>query len=329
MVLRRDGWIGDLGNTAGNAGPAARSGRAHVRALTDARYRAIPSYCILAVLVGCAPADATSLTFLVSEFVVLSPTPEGTRWTQAGFDLDGVDSTGASTGCANAEADYLAATDEGTAGIDNAFASMVVPPGMTGSDAEMRRALWGTLLTGNIAAGDYLLVIHIEGVNSLEFDAEVDVTVGMGRLASCTAAGDRCEPEVDDGVRVLPGQELVLLGVPARTGGSIRGGRLHVELTDLPGPFLGTNVPLAPLQSTRVIIEAVVDSRRPLTGTMGATFRVDDFVSAHTPALGPPATLQNMLTEHADFSPSDADPESCDEMSFGLRFATVSALLTR
>jgi hypothetical protein len=123
--------------------------------------------------------------YVVSELSI----PEVMMGRAAGFNLDGMVSTGMGSTCVDLTEDYTSLTDPSENGVDNALAGLVPQLGMLLQDSCPRGTpaaeCLSTVLQQQIAEGDLLLIMEVGDINSFNNDSNVTVRFHLGRVQTC------------------------------------------------------------------------------------------------------------------------------------------------
>lgn len=269
----------------------------------------------------------TTLTYVISVLQI----PAEAGGVAPGFNLDATDSgpTGSSSPTATCEeftVDFTSALDPGHVGVDSIF-SMLVPT----VEALLDPAMCGGSTTGcvdrgiaqSIAGGSLLLLIEIDGVDSVVNDP--DVTVGL-YLGAVPGGGP---PLLDGAGRLAPGQTFATasaIGVPVRS--DIFLGRVRVLPGTITLPMSTTGIPL-PSTIANAELRADVALDGLSNGHLGGSTPVSWFVAeAERLSPGSGATVEPILEAYADIDPTAADPFVCADVSSGLTLSAVPAVRT-
>ncbi len=298
---------------------------------------------VLVLVLGCAvdhdtsdvgiAADAgprpppMSVTVVIGTFV-LSADPAGEAF---GFDLDGADGRPASApagGCQDRP--DVVSPITGAHGVDNSFATLV--PTLDG--LVMGDGVDGAI-QAEIASGALLVLIRIADIDDFAEDASVMVHVALANAqvpmpsATCRAHADRASCLADAASAcawsastsacsgIAAGQtfgEAMDLGTVV---GAIHGGRFQAQVPMLPLLLqsMGHMIPLV-LHDAR--LGGVVAPSGITQGQIGGVLVLAELGPGGEPGPG------SFAGAAADMQP-EANPTSCDAISFGTSFAAVVA----
>ncbi|MCB9730903.1 MAG: hypothetical protein H6744_21135 [Deltaproteobacteria bacterium] len=243
----------------------------------------------------------------------LSFAPEEAPGVAAGFDLDHQASDGTEPEACG-EADYL--SPQGTPGVDNKVAGLLPLFAVAGIGAAEG------LLQSTIEEGGILLMMQVDGIDDLEDDDAVTVTIRSGQGKPLLAT---------DGL-LLPGQTFHLR--PDSPESVAQTGRIeHGVLTA--GPVDSTlRVRVLGLDYELPVYGVYIRGRLTedgglADGVLGAGIAVEDLLTiGHTAAQDDAGVLKSMellFSDAADLWPG-ADGE-CHYVSAALAFSAVSAYL--
>ncbi len=230
-----------------------------------------------------------------------------------GFDLDGTD--GGMPGLACTTAPDFISLETGAAGVDNQLSTvipvlgtMVGPNGVNGAIQEQ------------IQGGTLLLVFQVGDINSFNNDSSVSVRIALGAVPTGATLAT-------DGAGLAADQTFTQMMDLGTVTGSIRAGRLSAMTATLPLSFTVMAAPIT-LTLRDVIVGGRITATGFTNGEFGAVVLVDDVVTLAAMFL--PGTDRATVEALAmpDIDPADATGSSCNAISAGLGFSTVSATLT-
>ncbi len=256
------------------------------------------AFCAVLVMawLGCGtedPPTGETLTYVVS---TMHDPPAGPMRV-VGFDLDGQVSAGASDACDDQ-------ADQG-AGIDNNLARV--------ERGSVLDPLWWTRTVEQaIVDGEYLLVLEVSDVDSIEEDASVGVRLYLARALGPI--------EVDEG-RVAPGQTFEQLGADLATLAvgevAIEDGFLEFRSPTLPMPERG-----APLVLHDAHVRARITPTGLTEGVLGGAVLLTELVPPDSSI-----TLEEVQASgYPDLQPDPGDSSICHAISAGFTFEAVSAV---
>lgn len=260
------------------------------------------------------PNDGMTRVYVVS--VVSVPAAEtGPNPRAAGFNLDGLDSTGEGTSCVDSNPDYLSLTDPSETGVDNALAGLV-PLLEAGAGIDLDE----TLAT-QIAEGSLLLLLQVSDIDSFSNDASVSLRLYLGEVP------DGSELELS-GATLAPGQTFDGTALGSAVTGSITGGRLRAQ-----APVLTIAINTGDLMFDLPISDAVIGASITPTalanGAIGGALTLADLRAiVEQVSPGNVDMVDALLPDFADIQPSADDEEVCEALSVGLLFSAVEAQLS-
>ncbi|MDQ3032086.1 MAG: hypothetical protein M3Y87_06695 [Myxococcota bacterium] len=270
-------------------------------------------------MVGCGgPGDEPELNetqiYVISNISIPEVMGSGAAATAAGFNLDGMVSTGAGTTCVELTPDYMSSNDPGEEGVDNGLANLVPTIEMLLGDGETL----DQTLQRQITEGDLLLMMRIEDIDSYNNDSSVSVQLLFGTVPGGGA------PMVS-GSSLAPGQTFEAMELGAPVTGSIVSGRLRVN-TDLLTLSINTGEFMLPLNIRNAQIRANITADALVNGAIGGSLRVMEIADAAEMIMpGLRATVLSVLGGVADMEPQAGDPTMCDALSTGILFGAVDA----
>ncbi len=284
--------------------------------------------------------DDATLTFVVSSLSI----PEADGGAAAGFNLDGLDSgegsTAAEANCEELARDFVSVTDPDHIGVDNALQGLV--------------SLIGTAVGGNIDdtlleqinSGSVLLLVEVSGVDSVDYDSSVTLTLYRGGVsggsgttctadADCTTAGESCvsgachtAPTVTDGA-LAPDQSfesLEMIGSPVQ--GDIFDGRVRATAERLTISVTASGSTLSLIVSNPELRFDISESGLT-NGNIGGVLTIDDLAMAAAMIDPSYESLVRGATEDkADINPTADNPAICDALSVGILFGATTATRT-
>ncbi|MDG1478835.1 MAG: hypothetical protein P8R54_04555 [Myxococcota bacterium] len=235
--------------------------------------------------------------------------PRETDGVTNGFNLDDdVSVEGGSTGCG--VADQL--SEDGEEGIDNSFAKL--RPALDATEASALDAIVQEAING----GGLLVMVQLDGVDSLENDDCVDVSItgGLGDPLrgpnGQILSGQTFERDPEAAVSQLKGAAIV--------DGVLQGGPIALAL---PFQFLDADV-IFSLQGGLIRLELDPDGAH--TGMVGGGTPTEEISAlAHNTGIDETveAVLDTLLSYNADLAPDETD--ACAEISVTLEFEAASA----
>ena len=256
---------------------------------------------------GMMVPDPVTHTYVISTISI----PEATGTMAAGFNLDGMVSTGEGTTCVDLSPDYTS-TNDMEEGTDNGLASLLPTLAML---------VGGPLdetLQAQIVDGSFLLLMEVSDINGFNNDDSVMVQLYIGSVPGGGA------PMIA-GATLAPGQAFDGMAIGTPQTGSITGGRLTVA-TPLLTLAIDTGDFMIDLPIRTAQIRADISATGLGNGAIGGSLRVEDIATAAEmimPFLG--YTVRGGLGGVADRQPQAADPTTCDALSVGILFNAVSA----
>lgn len=259
----------------------------------------------------CADGDCY---FVADQLDIADIVGEVGEETVEGFNLDGaVTGPDDDTGCGFE--DYSNAA--GDTGIDNQFAALA--PVLEGlADIDITETIEDAILSGSI-----LIVMHIsdaEGENDGTVTAELNLAELMGG-GMPTATGRRIDAN----------QSFVLGPDTIAAMGSLSGGTFHasVDLVSIPLDLVeGTPLTLN-IRDAQIGFDVAADGTLS-NGVIGGSLNVEELVTALAmiPDFASFETIaRDTLGDMADLSPSADDPQFCENISIGLTFHAVAAVV--
>lgn len=264
-------------------------------------------------MVGCGPGETTMPGATYTYIVNTADVPEADMTTGRipGFNLDGVDSSGASDRCDDAP-DFVSSVS-GAAGVDNQLGGNVIgllgdmlgPDGVQGAVREQ------------IAAGSFLLLLEVSDVESFNNDPDVSVRLILGAFAGTIM--------LDGDGLVAPGQTFTSMSVLATIpSAAIVGGRLTVEAPSLP-LTLDVDGNSITLNLVEARVGGTISATGMTDGEIGAQISVAEIVTLGE-MLAPGTITEDLVRSVAlpDLDPN-ADGTVCDAISAGLTFAATTA----
>ncbi|MFK7986136.1 MAG: hypothetical protein AB8I08_08895 [Sandaracinaceae bacterium] len=267
--------------------------------------------------------DGDTLTYVLS---ALSAPDDASALASAGFNLDGMNSgPGFEGDCETFSADFSGIEDSSHRGVDNAYQRLLATIDALLDAGDCGGSTDGCLersLSAEIAAGRFVVLIEIDGVDSLDNDDDVRVSLYEGSWSSSEA------PSTEDGT-LAPGQsfETERTIVDAAVGDIYRG-RLRVRTPSATLPTLmGLAAGRIPRELDRVELRFDVEAASLGRGILGARTDVDVIVASvigSDPSLE--ETVRGVLDSLADVSPSADNPQVCDAVSVGYVLGAVSAV---
>lgn len=268
--------------------------------------------------VGTEHNDAT-FVYVVNRLSI----PEADDGVVAGFNLDGIDSGAGSDDaedCQGYAPDYVSSTDPDHIGVDNALEALVgilAEQIVSDTCAGMADEL-GCTLGEQINEGAVLLLLEVSGVESLEYDTDVQLQLFLGAVPE----GETLTVE---GGALAAGQTFdVMANLGAPVGGDIFDGRLRATTPQLQLALTvdGMNVPLT---ITNPEIRADVSATGLTNGAIGGELTIADLQET-VEMLGLDFDIEGVAGSFADLSPSAADPLTCEGLSVGITFGATSAM---
>jgi hypothetical protein len=263
----------------------------------------------------CAPFCMTSgetRTYVISVLTLPEPSGSGVTAAAAGFDLDGVRSTGAGTTCVELTPDYASLNDPGELGIDNAMASLV-PTIESLSEESIDEMYERAILEGRL-----LLLVQVRGIDDYASDESIEVQLYAGQVPGGGAP-------IAAGGSLAPDQTFTGTPIGGAVMGVITSGRLRARLPLLSlesdALLLGSNL-------RDVELRANITPSTLSSGAIGGSLLVAEIAAdAEATMAGLGATALTVLHGVSDLQPQAADPSTCDSLSTGLLFSAVSAEL--
>ncbi len=270
---------------------------------------ALLALCVASMgLIGCGPGGEDGPGETYTYVLSTGDIPASAGGMGVGFNLDGMVSDAATDAC-NDTPDVTSSIS-GEVGVDNSLASVVTILG------DMIEGGIRGALEEQIAAGTFLLLVEVSGVNSTVNDTSVNVRLFLGE-----ANGEITL----EGGRIAAGQTFTEGMVLANVTASISSGVLSFESPTLP---LSLNISdaniMLTLRSAR--LRAVIGATGLTEGEIGASVTVADVVQ-----LGEDLGQGDIVNEETirslnlpDLDPN-ADGTVCNSISVGLSFEAVSA----
>jgi hypothetical protein len=268
-------------------------------------------------MVGCGPTEMMMVdppggpvyTYIVNTADV--PEADMTTGRIAGFNLDGVDSTGASERCDDAP-DFVSSVT-GTSGVDNQLGGNVI--GLLG-DMLGAGGVQGAVRE-QIASGAFLLLFEVSDVDSFNNDPSVSVRLLLGGFSGTIM--------LDGDGLVAPGQTFTSMRVLATIpSAAIVGGRLSIEAPSLPLTLDvdGNSITLNLVQAR---VGGTISATGMTDGEIGAQISVAEIVTLGE-MLAPGTITEDLVRSVAlpDLAPN-ADGTQCEAISAGLTFGATTA----
>jgi hypothetical protein len=255
-------------------------------------------------------ALATGTTYFYVVHILSMAGPEGAAepFASAGFNLDSDAVVACNDHIVGGTAEFNGQAPDFGSGIDNAL----------GGDLG---GLANTSIQEGVDAGSTLLLVEVEGVDSLTNDACVGVAIYPGTLAAGTSV-----PARDSAGHLAPGQSFDASALAFWSHARIVGGRVQAGPSDFPGalPFLGPDLPL-PLRQAQVRFNITASALS--TGVIGGSANTDEVIAAVT-AIPSLATyvdvVSSTLSSLADID-DNGSPTTCEAGSIAFKFDGVTA----
>jgi hypothetical protein len=259
--------------------------------------------------------DPVTRTYVLSTISIPEVMGSGAAATAAGFNLDGMVSTGTGSTCVDLTPDYLSLNDPGETGVDNALAGLVptleMLIGGEGLDATLQE---------QITEGTLLIMMQVRDINSFTNDSSIQVQLYLGSVPGGGAPGIT-------GSTLTPGQAFTGMPVGTVQTGSIVSGRMRVS-TPLLTIGINTDSLMLDLNIRSAQVRATIRTDSLSNGAIGGALRVEEIADAAEAIMpGLRATVLSVLGGVADLEPQAADPLTCDSLSTGILFTAVSATL--
>lgn len=263
--------------------------------LRDAGPRAEPDAAAPPDAGGPPPAcGARALAFSLRE----PDLPPAVGAVAAGFDLDGLSSTGEGPDCVGFTPDYTSPTGE--TGVDNGLATLVPTLEMLGGEAPLSAAL-----RRGQDGGEWDLAVVIDRLDTLTNDD--DVVVALYRLDAGGAAYEAI----------------------ATTTAAVAGGVLRASFPGAVPPWVGETSQVFAAPTTRTTLSARISCTGLSQVTLGGAIAVEDIAiraDAIMPGLGD--TVRGVFGGVADLDPRVVDSTTCDSISLAYTFgATIPLVL--
>lgn len=242
----------------------------------------------------------------------------------AGLDLDGLDTTESDTGhCRDRYTDFVSPLDPDERGVDNAVADRAASAGLIPGSGVGEPSL-----PRFIRSGQFLLVVAITDIDSLDDDDEVSIEVHRVQTASCLPTDpSSCIPVSDTRGLARDQRFVATASLGASSTAAIVGGRLRGPLPDvlLPLGFAGSiDDATATIRLHAVQIDIPIREGARVTGVAGAAITTSDFAAAVV-SIDPTLDLDDAVRALAgisDLEPS-ADGSACASLSLGVEMSMV------
>ncbi len=268
---------------------------------------------------GCQGGDDsvsdTTRTYVISNLSI--PPVSGTN-AAVGFNLDGVDSTGACATppctCVEDVRDFVSVDDPNQTGIDNALSTLV--PNietllLDGTPFDER-------LAQRITEGNLLILLQVSDVDSYQDDDEVTVQFFLGAVPEGSTLAV-------EGSTIAANQVFDATSLGGQITGNIVNGRLRFNAPEITIPIHVDNFMLD-LRLRSATLEASITDTRLIGGTFGGTVNIEDVANAVEGSMpGRREAVLSVLGQNADMAPSAEDMTMCTGLSAGIRFNAISA----
>lgn len=271
--------------------------------------------------------EDTTYTFVVDTIDL----PEASGGMAAGFNLDGLDSgegsTAADATCQEFNQDFINSQEPDHVGVDNALQGLVgtieglldagdCPGGTT-------EGCLGATLQQQILDGSLILMMQVSGVNSFDYDSEVQLQLFLGEVP-----GGGMPMEGGSG-GLAPDQEFMsTMNLGAPVDGDIFAGRLRAS-TSLLTITVDTGDFSLPLMISNAEVRFDISESGLGAGQIGGFLRTEDIIEAAAMIMpGIEDTVRSVVESVADVEPSAGDPAICDSVSVGLTFGATTATCT-
>ena len=274
----------------------------------------------------------TGLTYVVTSFSLSAPDDDRGV---VGFNVDGIDSgsgwTAPGADCEQFNEDGPGRYDPAHVGADNAVAGLVgTAEGLLDRADCLASAPDGcfqALIADSLRRGAFLLAVQVRGVDSLDVDPRVEVSVHQARVVGGRA------PAIEPSGELAAGQTPELLRTLAvDPDASLFRGRVRARFEAMDIPFeRRERLALPPDHHERVELRFDIHSDGLDAMVLGGVVSADELVDEISAAVEPiftnaSATIRSIVESVADIAPT-ADPEVCGQLSVGYELAAVPAII--